>query len=145
MMNNIVWTDFDCKVSKYFDVGEVTQWDNRRIPNDANHRLNIIVLARELDKIRDAWGSPIKVTSWYRPLLINRAIGSSDGSQHVLGKAADICPLFGNQEKFEQWLAEHWFGALGYGQKARRGFTHVDIRNGKGWRSGGTKGVRWHY
>jgi len=32
---------------------------------------------------------------------------------------------------------------LGYG--ARRGFVHVDMRNGSGWRSGGEKGPRWNY
>ena len=145
MNSTIIWTDFDCKISKYFNVGEVTNRDSRRIPNNPQHRQNILALAKELDKIREAWGSPIKVTSWYRPLAINRAIGSSDGSQHVLGRAADVRPLTGDPDKFEKWLDEHWFGALGYGQKANRGFTHVDIRNGKGWKSGGAKSVRWNY
>jgi uncharacterized protein YcbK (DUF882 family) len=145
MTQGIIWTQFDSKISRYFSVGEVTQWDTKRIPKDPLHQQNIIILSKELDKIRDAWGSPIKVTSWYRPLNVNRAIGSSDNSQHVLGKAADISPLFGNLDKFEQWLDANWFGALGYGQRARRGFTHVDNRNNKGWGSGGSKSARWHY
>ncbi|WP_353743953.1 D-Ala-D-Ala carboxypeptidase family metallohydrolase [Microcystis sp. LSC13-02] len=31
----------------------------------------------ELDKIREEWGSPILITSWYRPQAVNRAVGSS--------------------------------------------------------------------
>ncbi|MGV2389627.1 MAG UNVERIFIED_CONTAM: hypothetical protein LVR29_19395 [Microcystis novacekii LVE1205-3] len=37
--------------------------------------------------------------------------------------------------KFQSWLDQRWFGALGYG--AGRGFVHLDARNGKGWKTGG--------
>ena len=45
--------------------------------------------------------------------------------------------------QFQSWLDQFWFGALGYG--AKKGFVHLDQRNGKGWRTGGQKCVRWNY
>lgn len=42
-------------------------------------------------------GAPIIISSGYRCLALNRAIGSKDTSQHLLGEAADfICPRFGS-------------------------------------------------
>lgn len=42
-----------------------------------------------LDPLRAEIG-PIHVTSGYRPLVVNKGIGGSATSQHVLGQAADI-------------------------------------------------------
>ena len=141
----IDWTNSETKISKYFTVGEVTKGDPRRIPKSGSEvEREILKLAIELDKIREEWGSPILVNSWYRPLSVNRAIGSGDDSQHIQGRAADIRPVNpASLAKFQSWLDQNWFGALGYG--ARRGFVHLDTRNGKGWRSGGKKGARWNY
>lgn len=144
-MTTIIWTDWNCRVSRYFTVGEVCKCDTRRVPHDPTVRTNILKLAAELDKVRSAWGGAIAVTSWHRPLLVNRAVGSSDGSQHIKGTAADIYPLGREAVAFERWLDHHWYGALGYGARSGKGFTHLDIRNGKGWQSGGTKGPRWNY
>lgn len=42
-----------------------------------------------LEPVRAHFG-PIRISSGYRCLELNRRIGSSDGSQHVRGEAADI-------------------------------------------------------
>lgn len=141
----IDWKDPQQKISRYFSVEEVTKGDLRRIPAVGSEiEGNILKLAIELDKVRKDWGSPIIVTSWYRPLIVNRGVGSGDDSQHIQGRAADICPVdLSSLSKFQAWLDQNWFGALGYG--ARKGFVHVDTRNGKGWKSNGKKGVRWNY
>lgn len=53
-------------------------------------------LAEALQKLRDlitaerGVDTPVKVTSGYRCPNHNRAVGGKPGSQHVLGKAADI-------------------------------------------------------
>ncbi|CAO5072824.1 Peptidase M15A C-terminal domain-containing protein [Microcystis aeruginosa] len=141
----IDWNNPKAKISKYFTVWEVTKNDPRRVPQVGSEvEREILKLAGELDKIREEWGYPILVTSWYRPPNVNRAVGGASGSQHVYGRAADIRPVNSDSlAKFQSWLDQNWFGALGYG--ARRGFVHIDTRNGKGWRSGGEKGTRWNY
>lgn len=138
------WNNPECQISKYFTVREVTNGDSRRIPvAGSDVAKNVLALAIELDKVREAWSKPIRVTSWYRPVAVNREIGGASRSQHINGCAADICPVDGDIYVFQDWLDDYWSGALGYG--ARRGFVHLDMRNGKGWLSGGEKGVRWVY
>lgn len=133
---SINWNDFNAKVSKYFTVREVTNGDRRRIPTDNTIKQNIFTLARELDRVREAWGSGIIVTSWYRPPAVNRAIGGATRSQHILGKAADIRPVQGDLYRFQDWLDKvAWKDkALGYG--AKKGFVHLDLRPGN---------IRWNY
>jgi len=142
-VKDIKWDDFNSPVSRWFTVGEVFRYDQLRKTKDVKIQTRILAMAKELDKIRDDWGSGIGVTSWYRPPFINRKVGGVSNSQHLSGDAVDIYPLNGEIIGFQSWLDKQWFGALGYG--SRRGFVHIDIRNGKGWKTGGNKGVRWNY
>ncbi len=141
----INWQDPKCKVSRYFTVGEVTQGDRRRIPvQGSTVEANILRLAQELDKVREAWGSPIGVTSWYRPHPVNEEVGGVSDSQHIPGLAADIYAMDATDRwhprnrEFEKWLdTTAWANrALGYGCRSNLGFTHVDLRPGK---------IRWDY
>lgn len=145
MNAKIDWNNPKAKISKYFTVWEVTKSDPRRIPTVGSEvEREILKLAIELDKIREDWGGVILVNSWYRPPVVNRAVGGSPYSQHLYGRAVDIRPS--NREslpKFEKFLDQYWFGALGYG--SHRGFVHLDTRNGKGWINEGKKGPRWTY
>lgn len=53
--------------------------------------LNLLELVQNvLDPIREAYKKPITVNSGYRCIQLNRAVGSKDNSQHILGLAADI-------------------------------------------------------
>lgn len=133
-ISSINWHDNSCKISKHFTVKEVTKGDNARIPTDKTIESNILTLAKQLDTIRDIWGSPIGVTSWYRPPKVNAAVGGASNSQHLYGKAADIYPIGKDINQFQKWLDTYWDKALGYG--ARRGFVHLDLRPGR---------IRWHY
>lgn len=141
----IDWHNPKCKVSRYFSVQEVTQGDTRRIPEAGSDiEANILRLAKELDAIREAWGSPIGVTSWYRPPKVNAEKRGATNSQHLYGLAADIYTMDATDQfhprnrVFEHWLdTTAWADrALGYGCKASRGFTHVDLRPGR---------IRWDY
>jgi GH24 family phage-related lysozyme (muramidase) len=135
-VEKVNWKAFGSPVSKYFIIGEVFQWDKNRITDDKDIQNNILELAKELDKIREEWGSPIQVTSWYRPSDINRAVGGVPNSQHLTGGAVDVYPSNGNIWEFQEWLdTEMWRDrALGYG--AIKGFVHLDLRQ---------KAIRWDY
>ena len=141
---SIDWGNGSLRISKYFTVGEVTKNDPRRRPQrNSTEEKNILALAKELDKIRADWGSSVIVNSWYRPPAVNRAAGGVSNSQHLYGRAADIRPAKGNIYDFQKWLDRSWYGHLGRG--AKRGFVHLDRRNGKGWKTGGKKGGRFPY
>lgn len=140
----IDWYNFDCPVSKFFTVGEVTQWQTARIPTGKDIQRNIIRLADELDKIRIDWGSAIGVTSWYRPPAINKQVGGVWNSMHLYGHAADLYPIGGDVVKFQEWLDAKWYGALGRGATYRN-FVHLDMRNGKGFKGTHPKATRWNY
>lgn len=142
---SINWSDPKQKISKYFTVGEVTKGDPRRIPKSGSqNERNILALARELDKVRSDWNAPIVVTSWFRPVDVNRAVGGAPNSFHITGQAADIRPVLDSDlPRFQQWLEENWFGGLGRG--SRMGFVHLDTRNGKGWKSGGSRPAPFNY
>lgn len=137
-MSIIPWWSNNYKISKHFSVWEVTNGDTKRIPKPKSiEEKNILLLAVELDKVRDAWGGAIAVTSWYRPPNVNKAVGGVANSQHILGSAADIFNAHGNQLDFEKWLDIFWGErALGYGVRSGKGFTHLDLRTGR---------LRWDY
>lgn len=132
----INWKDFDCKVSKYFTVGEVSLYQAERIITNKQHQSNAIRLALELDKVREWWGSGLIVTSWYRPPSVERRIGGS-GYSHPFGLAVDFKPANGSiwdlQKRFEkEWYnTNKWKG--GFGRGAKRGFAHLDLREKRVW------------
>lgn len=141
----IDWNDLNSRVSQYFRVFEVTQGDGRRTPRSRKIKENIIRLAKILDQVREAWAEylgegenpAIAVTSWYRPKKVNSEVGGVPNSQHLTGLAADIYPVNGRGQEFEDWLDKGIWSdrALGYGQKSGKNFSHVDLR---GY-------TRWHY
>ena len=87
-------------IMSYFTIKELTNSstakklgiDNTPTP-EIRVKLNTLISA--LDKIRERYGKPIKVTSGYRCPELNRAVGGAvnpDGtpkSQHCKGEAAD--------------------------------------------------------
>lgn len=81
---------------KYFTVGEMvrsTTADQRKIDNKLPKAYlpNVLRLIQEvLDPLREAYGKPISVNSGYRSEKLNRVVGGSPTSDHMLGRAADI-------------------------------------------------------
>lgn len=80
--------------------------------------VNLMRVAEGMEKVRALLGKPISISSGYRCLALNRAIGSRDDSAHVQGFAADFsCWNFGSPEtivhaieqsdiKFDQLIME---------------------------------------
>lgn len=82
-------------MSKYFTIEELTSSTTaarRGIDNTIPDRLlpNITRLIDYLDKVREEFGAPIRVSSGYRCPDLNEAVGGSDKSQHMQGLAADL-------------------------------------------------------
>ena len=130
------WDNFDALVTPNLTVGEIVQWDKRRIPPAGSSvRGRLVRTAQEFQRIRDAWGRPLGITSWYRPEPINQQVGGVPGSRHVGGEAFDVYPSDKPLEAFYQWIRPRWTGGLGDGR--HRGFIHLDTRNGGGFVPGG--------
>lgn len=140
------WTDFNCLVTPNLTVGEVLQWDRRRIPGtNSSVRSRLLRTASEFQKLRDAWGRPLGVTSFYRPEPINQEVGGVPGSRHTTGEAFDVYPVDRSLESFYQWIRTRWTGGLGDGRN--RGFVHLDTRGGGGFvpGSGARPSAEWLY
>ena len=105
--------------------GEFTK-DCTRVLASKEHVENAIAYAKVWGWVRDKAGEPIGLTSGYRPLNINLAVGGSSRSQHLLAKAGDIYLLRGNNAKLYQICLASPFGGIGNG--LCRGFVHTDIR-----------------
>ena len=80
-------------LSPSFTLEELTHTDHREFdntPNDAE-MANLVRLAEFLEQVKEVLGGkPIIVNSAFRSAEVNRAVGSSDRSQHRHGCAADI-------------------------------------------------------
>lgn len=108
--------------------GEVTK-GLTRIPENDRVVKNIRKIAARFGEIRQAFGSPIGVTSGYRPTKVNRAVGGASASRHIQGDALDIYPLNGNFSALkEAILRVHKTGGFGDGVSTGRGFYHIDCR-----------------
>ena len=146
MATEVDWADFTCQVTPNLTVGEILQWDKRRIPGpSASVRLRLLRTAAEFQRVREAWGRPLGVTSFYRPEPVNRQVGGVPGSRHVTGEAFDIYPVDRSLESFYQWIRRRWTGGLGDGRP--RGFIHLDCRGGGGFvpGAGARPAAEWIY
>lgn len=69
---------------------------------------NLNAVASKMQEIRNLLGFPIKINSGYRCLELNRAVGSKDTSQHILGQACDfVCPQYGSPEQIVDCLIKN--------------------------------------
>lgn len=84
-------------MSKYFSLSEMTHSGTALrlgIANDPTGEQikDLYRLMDYLDKVREAFGKAIIVTSGFRSPRLNKRIGGAPDSQHMKGQAADIRP-----------------------------------------------------
>lgn len=82
-------------LTPHFTLEEMTASDTAaRLGIDNTPSPAIVVELRKtaelLERVRLMLGTPLLVTSGYRCLALNRAIGSADTSAHLAGRAADF-------------------------------------------------------
>lgn len=100
-------------LSEHFTLEELTASDTaRRLSIDNTPSPEIVGELRRtaelLERVRDILKGPITVTSGYRCLALNTAIGSLPSSAHVRGMAADFrCPDFGTPLDVCRFLSEY--------------------------------------
>ena len=99
---------------KYFTITELCYSDTAKKKGIDNSpttavRANLVALIETLlDPLREAWKSPIRVTSGYRCGILNRAVGGSSTSAHLYGCAADIVPLNGKIAEFKEFCRKYF-------------------------------------
>jgi hypothetical protein len=94
---------------------------------------NISKTAELLERVRTALGAPVTITSGYRCIKLNKAVGGATTSDHARGEAADIvAPGFGTPYEIAKKL-EPMVSSLGIGQLILEGIK------GKQWVHIGTR------
>jgi hypothetical protein len=83
-------------------LGFSEQWN----PSDEVVQNLTKLAAGYLQPIREHFGI-LQVTSGYRCLRLNRAIGSSDGSDHIRGYAADIVSPNHSELELAKWIQKN--------------------------------------
>jgi len=78
-------------------------------------------LVEMLQRMRTRKQVPLRIVSGYRCEQHNRAVGGSKGSQHLVGRAADVP---GGYATVTEWWRE---GAVGIGVRDGK-VVHVDTR-----------------
>lgn len=86
-------------------------------------------LVEKLQIIREHFGKPVIINSAYRTPTYNLKVGGVGGSQHTLGKAADIVVREIPVDVVKMFAEE--IGFRGIGRYAT--FVHVDTRNDKSY------------
>lgn len=104
-------------------------------------------LVEKLEKLHSALNcSAINVSSGFRCLAHDKAVGGSGTGQHIHGKAADICCIGQDGKPIDNRLvciAAQDIGFTGIARIAGNGtYTHVDTRSGK-WYGDETRGMNY--
>jgi hypothetical protein len=103
------------RISKHISYKEATQSQTairKGINNepDAYQLQNMQLLAEKVfEPLREHFGVPIAINSFFRSQKLNKAIGGATGSQHTQGRAIDIDDTLGgvsNKQMFD-WIREN--------------------------------------
>jgi len=100
------------RISKYISYKEATQSQTatrKGIDNTPTeeHLKNMKFLGEKIfDPIREHFGVPLTVSSFYRSATLNKSIGGASTSQHTRGEAIDVDHDTLNFQIFE-WVREN--------------------------------------
>ena len=136
------------KLSDHFTLDELT-FSQTAVRHNINNnpsssvRNNLKTLADNLEKIRTLLGHPLRISSGFRCMELNRKIGGSVNSSHMDGLAADFtCEKFGKPIdvvkalhksgiKVDQVICEGTWVHVSFDPKMRQQFLTATFMNGK--------------
>lgn len=132
----------------YFTITELCHSDVAKAKGIDNSpttevRANLVALIETLlDPLREAWKSPIKVTSGYRCAALNKAVGGSSTSAHLYGCAADIVPLNGKIAEFKAFCRDyfgnrrHLYDQVILEDNGKSEWVHIGLKTADGRKRG---------
>ena len=96
----------------YFTIDELCKSETAKKYGIDNTPNPIIVshlqqLINFLNPLREAWGSAIKVTSGYRCEKLNKFVGGSKTSSHMIGYGIDLIPANGKMDEFKKFIVDY--------------------------------------
>ena len=136
------------KLSENFTLEELT-FSQTAVRHNINNnpsssvKNNLRTLAANLEKIRTLLGHPLRISSGFRCMELNRKIGGSVNSAHMDGLAADftcanfgkpidiVKALFKSGIKVDQVIEEGTWTHVSFDPKMRQQFLTATFINGK--------------
>lgn len=130
------------RISKYISLAEATKSQTaerlgiENMPDAATIQRMKYVAEKVFDPLREHFGVPIGVSSFYRSTALNAAIGGSKTSQHRSGEAIDIdADMFGgitNKQIFDYIRYNLDFDQLisEFGTRDNPNWVHVSLTTG---------------
>lgn len=125
----------------YFTIAELCASDTAKKYNIDNTPDSIITshlqqLINFLNPLREAWGSAIKVSSGYRCDKLNRFVGGSKTSSHLIGYGVDLIPTNGKMDDFKKFIVDYMkirmFDQCIIEKSGKTEWIHIGLYNNKG-------------
>lgn len=125
-------------ISKYVSYKEsiVSSTGLPNVPTDAEIANMQYVAQNIFDRVRERFGKPIGITSFFRCYAVNKKVGGATTSQHMAGEAIDInAHLLGgltNAEIFHYIKDNLEFDQLiwEFGDSKEPAWVHVSLKRG---------------
>jgi len=127
-------------ISKHISYKEATENSRniKNIPNDIQLKSMKDLAEAVFEPLREAFGVPLYITSFFRSSALNKAVGGSNTSQHMTGCAMDIDGDLSNVDnmKIGKWIKDNLeFDQLiyeKYNKKTNKcNWIHVSYRKNK--------------
>ena len=125
----------------YFTIAELCASETAKKYNIDNTPDPIITshlqqLINFLNPLREAWGSAIKVSSGYRCDKLNRFVGGSKTSSHLIGYGVDLIPANGKMDDFKKFIIDYMktrmFDQCIIEKSGKIEWIHIGLYNNKG-------------
>jgi len=118
-------------MTKNFSLSEFKSKDGAETPDAVKG--NLLILAQNLQVLREYFGEPIEINSGYRSPEHNKKVGGAKNSTHLKGLAADIeIVSISPRQVFAAIEALTKAGKMKEGGlKAYATFVHYDVRGKK--------------